>query len=133
MKLNKIFSVIALLTTSLWVNSALAHHSFSAEFDIDKPVSLSGKVTRMQWSNPHGWVYIDVENEDGSVTNWALETSAANNLIRRGWKRTHLVAGTVIQVQGFQARNGSTTANIRGIILEDGSRLFSGNADELSK
>jgi len=133
MKHKILLTIASLLFTQLFVSSALAHHSFSAEFDIDKPISLSGKVTRMQWSNPHGWIYIDVENEDGSLTNWALETSAANNLIRRGWKRTHLVAGTVIQVQGFQARNGSNTANIRGIVLEDGSRLFSGNADELSK
>ncbi len=129
MKPGILFTLITLLSA----NSAVAHHSFSAEFDIDKPVSLSGKVTRMQWSNPHGWVYIDVENDDGSVTNWALETSAANNLIRRGWKRDDLVAGTVIEVQGFQARNGSPTANIRGIVLEDGTRLFSGNADELTR
>jgi len=129
MKLKILLTLITLLSA----NSTLAHHSFSAEFDIDKPVSLSGKVTKMQWSNPHGWIYIDVENADGSMTNWALETSAANNLIRRGWKRDHLVAGTVIQVQGFQARNGSATANIRGIMLEDGTRLFSGNADELTK
>ena len=129
MKLTILLTLITLLSA----NSTLAHHSFSAEFDIDKPVSLSGKVTKMQWSNPHGWIYIDVENADGSLTNWALETSAANNLIRRGWKRDHLVAGTVIEVQGFQARNGSSTANIRGIVLEDGTRLFSGNADELTK
>ncbi len=129
MKLKILLTLITLLSA----NSTLAHHSFSAEFDIDKPVSLSGKVTKMQWSNPHGWIYIDVENADGSLTNWALETSAANNLIRRGWKRDHLVAGTVIEVQGFQARNGSATANIRGIVLEDGTRLFSGNADELTK
>jgi DNA/RNA endonuclease YhcR with UshA esterase domain len=129
MKLKILLTLITLLSA----NPTLAHHSFSAEFDIDKPVSLSGKVTKMQWSNPHGWIYIDVENADGSMTNWALETSAANNLIRRGWKRDHLVAGTVIQVQGFQARNGSATANIRGIVLEDGTRLFSGNADELTK
>jgi len=129
MKLKILLTLITLLSA----NSTLAHHSFSAEFDIDKPVSLSGKVTKMQWSNPHGWIYIDVENADGSMTNWALETSAANNLIRRGWKRDHLVAGTVIQVQGFQARNGSATANIRCIVLEDGTRLFSGNADELTK
>ena len=129
MKLKILLTLITLLSA----NPTLAHHSFSAEFDIDKPVSLSGKVTKMQLSNPHGWIYIDVENADGSLTNWALETSAANNLIRRGWKRDHLVAGTVIQVQGFQARNGSATANIRGIVLEDGTRLFSGNAYELTK
>ncbi len=101
-----------------------AHHSFSAEFDIEQPIALTGKVTRMQWSNPHGWIYIDVENEDGLVTNWALETSAANNLIRRGWRRDDLPEGTTISVEGFRARNGTATANIRGITLEDGRRLF---------
>ena len=108
-----------------------AHHSFSAEFDIDQPLELTGKVTEMKWSNPHGWIYIDVENDDGTVTNWALETSAANNLIRRGWRKSDLPEGTVISVTGFHARNGSPTANIRSILLEDGRRLFSGNADEL--
>jgi len=126
---GKIF--MAFLAAFLVTSSASAHHSFSAEFDIEQPVSLTGKVTRMQWSNPHGWIYIDVENEDGSVTNWALETSAANNLIRRGWKRDDLPPGTTIVVEGFQARNGTPTANIRGVVLEDGRRLFSGNADEL--
>ena len=127
MKKTLIFTILMLLG----MMQANAHHSFSAEFDIEQPISLSGKVTRMQWSNPHGWIYIDVENEDGSVTNWALETSAANNLIRRGWRRDDLPAGTTISVEGFRARNGTATANIRGITLEDGRRLFSGNADEL--
>jgi len=130
MKLRLILKVL-LVSCLMPPVTGLAHHSFNAEFDIEKPVSLTGKVTRMQWSNPHGWVYIDVEKEDGTVTNWALETSAANNLIRRGWKREDLPAGTTIVVEGFQARNGSPTANIRGIVLEDGRRLFSGNADEL--
>jgi len=122
--------VLAFILTSTSL-STQAHHSFSAEFDIDQPIKLTGQVTRMQWSNPHGWIYIDVENDDGTVTNWALETSAANNLIRRGWRRDDLPAGTTIVVEGFQARNGTATANIRGILLEDGRRLFSGNADEL--
>lgn len=108
----------------------LAHHSFSAQFDIEQPVSLTGTVTEMKWSNPHGWIYIDVENEDGTVTNWALETSAANGLIRRGWRPTDLPEGAVISVEGYQARNGTPTANIRAIVLEDGRRLFSGTADE---
>jgi len=128
MKRNIFIALVTLLTSI----PALAHHSFSAEFDIDKPINLTGKVTRMQWSNPHGWIYIDVENDDGSVTNWALETSAANNLIRRGWRRDDLPAGTTIVVEGFHARNNTPTANIRGIVLEDGRRLFSGNADELN-
>ena len=127
MKTLPIIAIFALFTSV----PALAHHSFSAEFDIDQPITLAGQVTRMQWSNPHGWIYIDVANEDGTVTNWALETSAANNLLRRGWRRDDLPIGTTIEISGFRARNGTPTANIRGVILGDGRNLFSGNADEL--
>jgi DNA/RNA endonuclease YhcR with UshA esterase domain len=113
----------------LGASAAQAHHSFSAEFDSNRPVQLSGKVTEMKWSNPHGWIYIDVENEDGTVTNWALETSAANALIRRGWRKADLPEGTVLNVEGWQARNGSATANIRSVELEDGRRLFAGTSN----
>lgn len=132
MKITELNRLTALtLTLMLFpASQAIAHHSFAAEFDIDRPVSLSGKVTEMQWSNPHGWIYIDVEDEEGNVVNWALETSAANTLIRRGWRNDDLPAGTVINVEGYQARNGTPTANIRSVTFEDGRRLFSGNADE---
>ena len=111
-------------------NVALAHHSFSAEYDNDRPIKLTGKVTEMKWSNPHGWIYMDVEGEDGKVTNWALETSAANGLIRRGWRKEDLPAGTVLQVEGWQARNGSATGNIRSVTLSDGRRLFAGTSNQ---
>lgn len=109
---------------------ALAHHSFSAEYDNEKPITLSGKVTEMKWSNPHGWIYLDVAGDDGKVTNWALETSAANGLIRRGWRKEDLPAGTVLQVEGWQARNGSATGNIRSVTLSDGRRLFAGTSNQ---
>lgn len=124
-------SLTTLLTAALALAGlpALGHHSFSAEFDANKPVSLTGTVTEMKWSNPHGWIYIDVRDENGEVTNWALETSAANSLIRRGWRKDDLPPGTVLVVEGWQARNGSATANIRSVTFEDGRRLFAGTSN----
>lgn len=110
--------------------SALAHHSFSAEYDNEKPITLSGKVTEMKWSNPHGWIYLDVTDDSGKVVNWALETSAANGLIRRGWRKEDLPAGTVLKIEGWQARNGSSTGNIRSVTFEDGRRLFAGTSNQ---
>jgi hypothetical protein len=109
--------------------SAAGHHSFSAEFDNERPVQLTGKVTDMRWSNPHAWIYIDVEQPDGTVVNWALEMGGANGLIRRGWRREDLPAGTVLKVDGWQARNGSSTANISTVTFEDGRTLFAGTSN----
>lgn len=107
---------------------AVAHHAFAAEFDVNKPIELTGTVTEMKWSNPHTWIYIDVVDEQGNVVNWALETPrAANMLIRNGWRRDDLPVGRVITVEGWQARNDSPTANIRSVVLEDGRRLFAGS------
>ena len=107
---------------------AVAHHSFAAEFDEDKPIKLTGKVVEMRWSNPHAWIYLDVAN-NGKTERWAFETGAANGLFRRGWRKEDLPAGTVLVIQGWQARNGSNTANAGTITFPDGRRLFAGSSN----
>ena len=108
---------------------AVAHHAFAAEFDENKPVKLTGKVVEMRWSNPHAWIYMDVATNGGKTERWAFETGAANGLFRRGWRKEDLPAGTVLVIQGWQARNGSNTANAGTITFPDGRRLFAGSSN----
>ena len=105
-----------------------AHHSFSAEYDSKKPLKLKGKLTEMKWANPHAWIYIDVVGKDGKIEKWAWETGGANALYRRGWRKEDLVPGTVLVVDGFQARNGTATANATSITFKDGRKLFAGSS-----
>ena len=109
---------------------AVAHHSFSAEYDEKKPLKLTGTVSEMRWSNPHAWIYIDVRGKDGKVVKWAWETGGANALYRRGWRKEDLVPGTVLVIDGFQARNGTPTANATSITFKDGRQLFAGSSNQ---
>jgi hypothetical protein len=111
---------------------AAAHHSFSAEYDANKEITLKGTVTSMRWANPHAWIYLDVET-GGKVVHWSLETGAANTLFRRGWRKEDLPAGTPIVVEAWLARNGTNTANAKSITFSDGRRLLAGTSNPAVK
>ena len=118
---------IVFVTAVAAAPSVTAHHSFSAEFDANKPLKLKGKLTEVKWVNPHSWIYIEVVGRDGKPEKWAWETAGINNLYRQGWKKTDLVLGTVLVIDGFQARSGARVANASTITLENGKRLFAGS------
>ena len=108
---------------------AHAHHSFSAMYDTKKPIKFTGKVTKMEWGNPHIYYYVDVTDPSGKVINYAVEGGTPNSLQRNGWKRDSLKVGDTVTVEGFMARDGSNHVNGRGVTLPDGRRVFGGSAD----
>jgi hypothetical protein len=105
-----------------------AHHAFAAEFDSSKPVKFKGTVTKMEWINPHAWIHIDVKGDDGTVTEWMIEAAAPNSLLRRGFNKHSLEAGTEIIVEGYQAKDASHRANGSVITYTDGRKLFIGSS-----
>ena len=105
-----------------------AHHAFAAEFDASRPVRLRGKITKMEWINPHAWMHLDVEKEDGTVESWMIEAGPPGALVRRGWSKDSVIPGTEVLVEGYQAIDGAFRANGRDVTFPDGRRLFAGSS-----
>jgi hypothetical protein len=104
-----------------------AHHAFSAEFDANKPVEVTGTITKMEWTNPHVWMHLDVKKPDGTVESWAFEAGTPNVLFRRGFTRESLLPGTQLKVDGYQSKDGTRRANGRDVTFADGRKLFLGS------
>tara|TARA_B100000949_G_C14216561_1_gene422606 strand:+ start:587 stop:1048 length:462 start_codon:yes stop_codon:yes gene_type:complete len=123
---------IAIAGTYVWqagiVVPVAAHHAFAAEFDADRPVEFSGTVTKVEWINPHVWIHIDVTRDDGTMEDWAFEAGTPNVLFRRGFTRNSLLPGTDVQVDGYQAKDGTNRANGRDVTFADGTKLFLGSS-----
>ncbi|HET6206981.1 MAG TPA: DUF6152 family protein [Terracidiphilus sp.] len=107
---------------------AWAHHAFSAEFDEKKPLKLVGRVTKMDWINPHAWIHMDVKGDDGKVVSWMVELGPPNALLKRGWNKNSLPEGTEIVVDGYQSKDGELRLNGRDLTFPDGKKLFAGSS-----
>ncbi len=123
--MRAIFSVFLGAAWLLAAVPAVPHHSFTAEFDVNRPIELTGTVTRVEWTNPHAWLFIDVEDDDNNVQSWAIELLGINTLLRRGWTRDKVKAGDIIEVEGFGARDGTNTGNASAVgMANTGERLW---------
>ena len=121
---NYLSALIPVLLSFSAATSAVAHHSFAAQYDADKPVTLTGIVTLVEWTNPHARFYVDVEDESGNVINWNLELASPNILVRNGWTRTFVEPGDEVTVEGTLARDGSNMANALVVFLADGTQVM---------
>jgi hypothetical protein len=108
----------------------VAHHSFAAEYDSNKPIKFQGKVTKVEWMNPHVYFYVDAKDASGKEVNYAVETGAPNGLYRQGWRKDSLKVGDMVTIDGFRAKDGSNTVNARNVTLPDGRKVFAGSADD---
>ena len=124
--------LIAVAGAGVWLAGTAvpvaAHHAFAAEFDADRPVEFSGTVTKVEWINPHTWIHLDVQRDDGTTESWAFEAGTPNVLFRRGFTRESLLPGTAVMVDGYQAKDGTNRANGRDMTFADGTKMFLGSS-----
>jgi hypothetical protein len=124
----RVASALVVLVAAVSGGSLGAHHSFAAQYDRDKPVTLKGTVTKLEWANPHIYFYLDVKTDDGKVEKWAVEGGAPNSLYRAGWRKDSLQVGHVVTVNGWLAKDGSKLANMRAVVLADGRQVLGGSS-----
>jgi hypothetical protein len=122
--------VVAIIGVGLMAAAVpvVAHHAFAAEFDANRPIKLQGTVTKMEWINPHAWLHLEVKQPDGKVEQWMIEGGTPNTLLRRGITRDSIKIGTVVLVDGYQAKDGSLRGNGRDLTLQNGQKLFMGSS-----
>jgi hypothetical protein len=127
--MNRTLAILTLGAALAAAGPVLAHHSVTGEYDPNNPVSVKGVVTRVEWTNPHARIYLDVTEPNGTVTNWNVELQAVSALVRNGWTRKTINVGDTVTVQGIRARTGIPGANAQAVVLADGRKVFSGVND----
>ena len=126
-----LFARVAAIAAFVPIAASYGHHSFSAEYDRDKPIKVTGTVTKVEWTNPHARIYLDVADADGKVVNWDFELGPPNGLMRQGWRRDSLRAGHVVTISGFLSKDQEHVANARSVNLPDGRAVLAGSSFDI--
>ncbi len=125
--MRALLAILICIVSMVASGLALAHHSFAATFDENKPLTLTGTVTKLEWANPHIWFFVDVDNLDGTVTNWGLEMGSPNHLMRAGWRRDSMKVGDIVEIEAWQARDDSPNAHAQAVVLTSTGEPIFGN------